>query len=146
MTGYCVMRDAKQASGMNSSSKSLEHFPSSGTMWVMRPAVGVLCVTVCWGPDIPPSSVYLLAVPRLCCLSYVTLFRSIYFFTFILILSPHLRNCSKQNNRSYDWSVSWMCIVYFVHCPSYSLWSKHPNNIYIYVYIVQRDTQCNWTD
>jgi len=51
----CGMRDAEQASGMNSNSKSLEHFPSGGTMWVMRPSTGVRCVTVCSGrPDIPP--------------------------------------------------------------------------------------------
>jgi len=49
------MRGAEQASGMNSSSKSLEHFPSGGTMWVMRPSTGVRCVTVCSGrPDIRP--------------------------------------------------------------------------------------------
>ena len=54
----CGMRDAEQASGMNSSSKSLEHFPSGGTMWVMRPSTGVRCVTVCSGrPDIPPPFV-----------------------------------------------------------------------------------------
>ena len=68
-------------------------------------------------------------IPRHCSLSYFTSFRSVYFVTFILISSSHLRSCSKPN-RFYDRNVSWMCVVSLVNCPSYCLCSEYPNNIW----------------
>jgi hypothetical protein len=129
---------------MNGPSKSLEHIPLSGAMWVKRPAAGVHCNTVCWSHWISTTFYGILSCSTALgtalhwSVSNGTWFQSMsYILTFILILSSHVCQLLPTKQQLLRQKCCRNVMVSFVLCPSHSLRPQHHNTIWCTIQITE---------